>query len=261
MNFKFLSLICISLLIGATGAKAAAFTDSGEWLLGFRATGGTGSASNLVVDLGTYSSILASPGGITLDYSSTNSVISTTYGSAWWTRNDLYWGVIASDNDTLNLYLSRITGTALPAGSDGTSPNIAASDLYTINGNVVAMAAASTAGNATYSTNNGYVASVSGTGNAGSWTAGQSIGWGFFPSTTDVVVIGNTNLSLAYYTWNMDDQSPDYGAGNTPLTLVATLNNNMGVITVVPEPSTYALALVGGLILIALQLRRRYPLN
>ena len=112
----------------ATQAASAALTfDNGDLILGFQATGGTGSTQNVFYNLGSpidYRDGTNPSGAI----GNINSTLSSVYGNDWYTRSDLYFGVIGNLNANANtglgsraavdgdpsrtFYLSRATDTA-----------------------------------------------------------------------------------------------------------------------------------------------------
>jgi hypothetical protein len=88
----------LSAFVAATGVANAAvfnFTD-GNLILGFQATGGQGVSENVFVDLG--SPIPLRNNGNAGVLVNVNSVLSSVYGDDWYTRTDLYFGVIANLN-------------------------------------------------------------------------------------------------------------------------------------------------------------------
>ena len=75
----------------SSGGAEAATAANGDILLGFRATGGTGSTKNLVVNLGPATALENATGTVSLGNLGTD--LANTYGTEWQTRNDLFWGV------------------------------------------------------------------------------------------------------------------------------------------------------------------------
>ncbi len=94
LNFKTLALLALAGMAFNASAATTAYSD-GQLLLGFRATGGTGATKELVLNLGSYTTLnasnIAALGSIGTD-------LSATYGASWNTRADLFWGVIGINN-------------------------------------------------------------------------------------------------------------------------------------------------------------------
>lgn len=250
-TFKSFALILVAGgLLGSAKAQLA----SPDIFLGFRAQSGTGSAISTVIDLGTAASI-ASEGSFTLNLSATNSILSTIYGTNWFTLNTLNWGILGSDDSTVNAWIGRQTGTASSA--------ISTAGLATINGNYDGMLGAQGTGNASLGSVNdsksiSHITSTVGSAVSGAWVIGVNTagnpspqGWGYFSSAADNVV--TLGITAASYSSDFNGT----GLGFTPVDLF-TLANNAGVITItaVPEPSTYALAGLGVLVLLIVSRRK-----
>ena len=114
------TLVVAGISAVAFPAKAATTFTAGDLLLGFRATGGTGAASSLIVNIGD---------SITIRDNDTSSAslidigaaLTSTYGSGWDTRTDLFWGVVGvrsnsafdspvSGDPARTLYMGRVNG-------------------------------------------------------------------------------------------------------------------------------------------------------
>jgi PEP-CTERM motif len=260
MNIK-KTLLVITSALGFASLNAASITDDRTWLLGFEASGGTGASKNVVINLGTYEAISYAIGnggyGYNLDLSAPGSVLSTTYGANWWTRNDLSWGLVGSDGTTLQSWLGTI-GSISSAPLDGSSLG----SVYSGWNNVQL---AATSGNATISTANdsrgtSHQTSVSPIGNSGSWQSlvlSPAYG-GLFSGAGDAAVNTATRMNVFSFTADVlgvGGADPTFVA-YTP-TLAAVVGNNNGVISVVPEPSTYALLGVSALLSVV-YIRRRH---
>lgn len=96
------SIIKSALLCGMGAAMAAtsamgAFTfTNGDLILGFQATGGTGATKNVFFNLGSATDYRDNPALGTLGNISTT--LSATYGANWYSRTDLWFGVIGNLN-------------------------------------------------------------------------------------------------------------------------------------------------------------------
>ena len=92
-NLTLLALSSLGLLAGT--AQAAPLSSDGEVLIGFRATGGTGSSVNYVVDLGQVAGLTGLTSVTTLPMTGVAADLTAAYGASWHTRTDLFWGAVA----------------------------------------------------------------------------------------------------------------------------------------------------------------------
>ena len=86
----------------ATQAASAAFTfTNGDLILGFQATAGTGSTQNVFYNLGSPIAYRdgTNPSG---NIGNINTTLTSVFGSNWYTRTDLYFGVIGNLNGNAN---------------------------------------------------------------------------------------------------------------------------------------------------------------
>jgi autotransporter-associated beta strand protein len=234
MMMKFLRTVCSTLfLLALVEALHADLGSTGELLLGIRATsGGKGASYDALFDLGSANSLASlSASGVSYDFSAISSGLSITYGANWWTRNDLYYGVIGGDTSTFDLWLGRVSGSAL-----GTAQNpalLGGGDVNSIVSNVdaVQLTASTTAAPlAILYTNNGQTLSVFDKTIPGSWTLNQnnSLGaWTYFPSVTDFSVT-NTSVNIAHYSIDQDTFQ------GIPAVDVGSLTLSNGIITLKP---------------------------
>ena len=254
MNIKKLLLVATG-LIGFASAQAASINDDRTWLLGFQASSGTGADKNVIINLGTVDAINGGY-GFNLDFSASSSILSSTYGSNWWTRSNLSWGLLGSDNTSYDSWLG-VVGSINTAPLDGGA-------LGSINSGFANVQLAATAGNAGISTVNDTIGtshdvSVSPTGNSGSWSslvASPAYG-SLYSGTGDGPVNTATRMNVYRFSADVlgvDGNDPTFAAN--PATLAAVVGLNNGVITVVPEPSTYCLLGMAGLVGV-LYFRRR----
>lgn len=94
-----LGLTSIALI--ATSAEAAVTATFPDVVLGFAATGGSGAATNLEVDLGNVSQFYnAAPGSTTTITQLSPADLAGIYGSTWFSRPDLSFGLFATDITT-----------------------------------------------------------------------------------------------------------------------------------------------------------------
>ena len=81
----------------ALPALAQVQATTGDLILGFRATSGTGQNVNLEVNLGSVSQFQGQAAGTTLSISRLSAAdLAATYGAAWASRTDLYWGIVGT---------------------------------------------------------------------------------------------------------------------------------------------------------------------
>jgi hypothetical protein len=230
--------------------------DPNHGLLFFRSDSVT---KNVVIDIGSIPTL----GAFTFDNTGLNTILNTTYGANWYSKADIRWGIVASDftttssvfdptidngDGTFGDYTISIdhsgTGAFTRTGSENRTLN--AQQGFDL-GNMVmnlgntAVAQAAVAATVGYSTATGggsfnyYVYD-----NSDLWSASSldASGFRFF-----LQAIGNNSASNTLYTYNTDSNPVSTG-------LALTVNNADGTVSVVPEPSTYALMGFGALLLI-----------
>jgi hypothetical protein len=94
---KFYLTAILAALGLALPAVAQVQANTGDLILGFRATGGTGQNVNLEVNLGSVSQFQGQAAGTTLSISRLSAAdLAATYGAAWASRTDLYWGIVGT---------------------------------------------------------------------------------------------------------------------------------------------------------------------
>ncbi len=285
MRIKTKNLLTMLVVAGISAAafpSKAAVIAAGDLILGFRATGGTGSTSTVMFDLGSASSLVA--GGVNvsnLGPSNIGALLTATYGSDWSTRSDLYWG-ITSVNDTSSFTSGTAFGdphrTAyMTAAQSGT---IAAGTDHSIDPTVSSASYAGTASaiNGLKNTflgidTTGTGSAVAGTG-ANTWasanvgdpnaastpTALNSFGLGYGIEGSFANGASATVLDLYRVLMTAGTPSPSSGVFEGSF----SINGTTGVVgftsgvTAAPEPSR---VLFAGLGLGALLLRRRRTLK
>jgi len=269
MKKLLLSLLAAGSL--AASASAALTATSGDLIIGFYATGGTGQGTSVMIDAGSFTSFIAGNGSTFAigGFSSTDLV--NTYGATWYDRTDLSWGVIGGVKNTQSGTVASSTnafGTA--AGKDtlfataqngfGTSSaqSLGASPiqaLYTyINGKT-----ANGVGTTTYIGTNSNTTSGSwvfqrdtATNLDFKWYADNSVGSLSMPG-----VVGTATQDL-YETVANDVSGTTGGIYNLgTFSLTSSGLSFTSAVTAVPEPSTYA-AIFGVVMLGFAAYRRRF---
>jgi len=114
---KIVSILGLGTALTASTAMAAFTYNDGDLILGFQASGGTGSGKNVFFNLG---SAVALRNGTSMGIKGNiNSTLESAYGSTWYTRTDVYFGVIANGS------MGEATDTEVPdyAGAVLGDPN------------------------------------------------------------------------------------------------------------------------------------------
>ena len=241
---KTAAIAAVILALGAGFSAQAQTFNQGDILLGFEKLNGsgpdtTGVGTEVIFDLGTTGSFSS----INLDMSSTSSLLATTYGTNWNSSGLVSWAVFGANNASGT---SRgVTASTTPAAFNGGYTFSAAvnamwssmGSMYadwgasavttnTVGGyNYVSYAAASTGGN------------VWSTTDLGGWSSGLT-------GPMAVGLVDPATLSVEYMQRS--------GTTNS----VGTLQEVGGVISAVPEPSTYVLFGLGALALMIVYRRR-----
>jgi len=270
------ALVALGVVAFATPSQAATY-NAGDLILGFRVTGGTGSGSDLLVNLGsstTYRDLSSN----SLNLTNIATDLASTYGASWYDRTDLSFGIagvftnISLGNGGVNnngdpgqtLYFSKsrlATGTEGSAQSSVQS-NYSNTNFGTASGQMKSLGSTGYA-TATASSNNSRVAIVSSSGSS-SWStytnpvSGLDFGvidgveqnfasgsWqgGTFGSVSNVEGV----LDLYRYLQTTTGASPT-GTAKTGLyldSIVIDQSGNLSAIVTsaaVPEPSTFAMA-------------------
>ncbi|WP_395718920.1 PEP-CTERM sorting domain-containing protein [Prosthecobacter sp.] len=137
-NKHLLSMLAVAgMTLFASRAGATTFL-AGDLLLSFRASGGTGSDKNVVVNLGQADTVYRDATSNLTNIADIGSLLTTNYGSNWFNRADLFWGVagvaqtdqFASPIDgdpTRTNYLSRAQTSYNPGVKTSTAWSVAGS--------------------------------------------------------------------------------------------------------------------------------------
>ncbi len=92
--YKTALLLGVGTALAASSAMAAFTFTNGDLILGFQATGGTGSTQNVFFNLGAGTAVRDNATIGQLGNISTT--LTATYGANWYTRTDLYFGVVGN---------------------------------------------------------------------------------------------------------------------------------------------------------------------
>lgn len=110
--------------------------NSGDILMGFRATSEPGSNTSYVINLGPVATLRDATGAITLSLGNIKTDLDDTFGTNWRTRTDLFWGVGGAPSNTVDvagdpavtLYGSKVQSAP---GVAGTAWSVAGSSTRT----------------------------------------------------------------------------------------------------------------------------------
>jgi hypothetical protein len=296
VKFFYATLVALGIAVMPANAAVDSTWDANDVILGFRAdTGTTGAGSTLLVNLGsatTYRDTVANINSI----ANLGSVISSTYGSSWYERADLWAGFISATNgqpsdnsggtaiasqttdynSTIYVSMKRSAAGTLGAGS-GTRPgNASALDAQAAGAliDLVRQNTASKDGAAGDSDATAGIAVIT-SGQTNSWneqaTGSTAADFGVFNIETNFATGvrflsfgGVSNVEQAWDFYRVAAYpGTDANAGKGIYQGTFTLDQNGGVdfiVTAVPEPSTYALIALTGVFYLFVNRRRKAKL-
>ncbi|MCE9586894.1 MAG: PEP-CTERM sorting domain-containing protein [Verrucomicrobia bacterium] len=245
------TLLALTFAMSVAASQAATYNigDSSNLYLGFYSAASV-SPKSLLINLGTRANILS---GFNLDFSSASSIISQTYGASWFSSADVYWSVIGYNANT-NVWVGKAdaAGDLLTASGTRITASGSGNQYSSIVSAVNNLMTTSTNGTATYanitSGDNTHQASVVDNSESSfNGYAGKASPWGAF----------TTSVQTPLATGGLDIQEwTKVGTSYTNQSTIGMVTQSGGVITVVPEPSTYALMGVGALLLIVAYRRK-----
>ena len=239
MKKTLLTTIAIAAFAVTTGAQAQSplSYSAGNIFLGFRASGGTGADKSFVFNLGNFSNLTTLGEGATpqtvIDL---GSELTTVFGADWKTRGEVKWGIFGMSDSQLPVYSS-------------TSDNRANAPVKKTLGQVGGAYTAYTGMGNNYNSaieNGAYTGSSAGVLGDGVVTGIGANTW--YKNIQDAADFGIYNATLeAGVAGDLDF----YSTSATAATKLSQYNiSSGGVVSVVPEPSTYALFGFGALLLI-----------
>jgi hypothetical protein len=98
---KKMLLVGSVLAMASTPAMAAFTFTNGDVILGVQAAAGQGNTTNVFLNLGS-STVLRDLNGTGLQVGNINTTLTSVFGSNWYSRNDVYFGVVANLNQQPN---------------------------------------------------------------------------------------------------------------------------------------------------------------
>lgn len=257
------------LLVGLVAGVHAAIPANSDIVLGFTASGGSGAATHIEIDVGSASSFLGLSSG-SYSLGNFNASLSGVYGSDWATSSttSLIWGAIgATGNGGSNIsgVADKTIWASSVQNSGGTStawtrkqayaystPNSNVTGVYNGFGNGSSLSETGT----TTALGTTINAVQTGTSTLGSWSSqGASTLFAMSTFATGVTFQGSVGSNLDLY------QNSPIGSGTAPSSLLGyfALSSTGDLsfnVTPVPEPSTYA-AILGLAALGFVMIRRR----
>jgi hypothetical protein len=264
---KFLFLTTAALALVGTSAKAApVIFNNGDLILGFRATGGTGSAINLQINLGA-GTFYRDQNNSFFNIGNFNTDLEAAYGVGWSSRSDISFGIVGVFDKNLGpsgvgtvtngdgqrtIYASN--GTAgYSMGSTGNMGSIA-TDIFSLNGAFDTAEDAATTVSALVDTAsiNSWSTFVPGGGSGPFSGAGNSFESSFSGGAGSLELYRYIPRTSGAIT---EPQTPLIGVSQGTFNIASNGQLTYGI--AVPEPSTYALMGLGLLALVGLHRHKK----
>ncbi|MFZ0435701.1 MAG: autotransporter-associated beta strand repeat-containing protein, partial [Chthoniobacterales bacterium] len=158
------TLTLTMLLIGGLSADVQAQTlndwISNDLMIGFRASGGTGSSDSYLVNVGSATNYNTNRSALTLSLGGIGTDLAFKYGSDWYSRSDLFWGIFGTTTNTApTLYSSvarsdsNVQSTPPPSVTNPTIRNITASEITSVTADFNTLSPAANSTNAAFQPN------------------------------------------------------------------------------------------------------------
>ena len=247
MKKTLLAAIAIAGFAVTTSAQAQTNPISysaGNIFLGFRASGGTGAANSFVFNLGNFADLtIVGNGGSPQQVVDLGSELTTVFGADWKTRGQVTWGIFGmTDSARVPVYSSTSDDRALAPITRSFNQLATSYASYTGMGDIynAAIENGASTGATTGILGDGI---VTGTG-SGTWAENiaKAADFDVYNQTLEAGVA--TDLEF-------------YSTSATRATKISQYNiDSSGVVSVVPEPSTYFLFGLGALLMITLYRRK-----
>lgn len=254
-NLKAALLAIAGLALVASSAKAALTTyNDGDLLVGFNNNG----SNDYLIDLGQASQFTVNS-QLTLSLGNTGADLSATFGGSWYGSSTVLWGaggatVFGVGSAGANTVWA--TSTSSTPWSDSFDQSTPQTALTTIGNNF----------NGSTSTVNSSLAIVEATSGSASWASFESIANGGTGSSANSStsgslsgyfqpgIVGTTSQKLYLTQVNEGDTSAGQLLGYFQIGSNGTITFTGA--NVVPEPSTYVLMILGGVVLFVVARRR-----
>ncbi len=269
-------------VIGSLTVSAQVVTYSqGDLLVGFRATGGEGAETTFVYNIGSSTSFRDNP---SKGLANIGTQLAATYGSDWYTRSDVSWGVIGVysngnpqfDTNVVNgdpastIYASKAssgfgTSTAWGSGTAFTRAQVVGAATQVVSFAHTGTQVAGTFAFQTAAANTGGLGAFVDASASNDWSTYTSPSADFGLFTGGIEGTFNTGTSFAYLdiyrilsTTTGADPTGTLGRGSYETTIyIDSTGQLFAGASAVPEPSTYA-ALFGAAAITVAGFRRRH---
>jgi len=250
------TLLILAVAAGFASAKADTYSIGQEnsLYLGFYAAGEV-STKSVIVNLGRSADVF---NGISLDQSALGSVLSATYGAGWYNNSQVFYSIFGYNGnygDYGNAFAGRDrTQPALKTDVLG-STSLSEDQYWAYSDNIGAVLANHQAGAAelsyvTGSTGHSHQFSVMDNSSV-SFSGMADDSWNIF--TSPVYAQATGQLSIQEF---INNGSGTFNTAESGTSTTVYVQNTDGVISVVPEPSTYALMGIAALIFVVAYRRK-----
>ena len=251
-------LAIAGLVLGAPPARAVLVDDwvTGDLIIGFRASGGTGSATSYLINIGQRTNYTAATPAFALSLGNIGADLEATYGATWFDRTDLLWSVFGTTESVApTLYASRARASLgtqsspWPSESSATLRTTTKTEITSVTTAFNQLDATANSSRAAFQANSG---------NAGSYnwqvTANTGTDFGGVSQWTNIegAFGASSTKALDYYS---------IAATTTYRGVFSIANTGQVSFNAVPEPSTYALLAITGTIFMVFIRRRNAKLN